>query len=91
LAVKAARYLNTLLGGLSDLGAWHRMSDSDPFPAYQPPPKPIPIKERVIDYLLMLSAKGWPVRSDGEDYVLPQDDGDSTVSTLLSWCPANLK
>ncbi len=32
--------------------------------------------ERVADYLLMLAAKGCPVQSDGEDYVLPQNDGE---------------
>ena len=52
------------------------MSDPNPFPAYQPPAKAAFTKERVVDYLLMLSAKGYPVHSDREDYVLPQDDGE---------------
>jgi hypothetical protein len=52
------------------------MSDPNPFPVYQPPAQLAFTKERVVDYLLMLLAKGYPVHSDGEDYVLPQDDGE---------------
>lgn len=52
------------------------MSDPNPFPAYRPPAKAAFSKERVVDYLLKLSANGCPVQGDGEDYVLPQDDGE---------------
>jgi hypothetical protein len=52
------------------------MSDPNPFPPYSPPEEAAFSKERVVDYLLKLAARGWSVQSDGEDYVLPQDDGE---------------
>jgi hypothetical protein len=52
------------------------MSDPNPFPVYQPPAKAVFTKERVVDYLLMLVANGYQVCSAGEEYVLPQDDGE---------------
>lgn len=52
------------------------MNDQNPFPAYQAPEQLAFTKERVVDYLLMLSARGYPVQSDGDGYILPQDDGE---------------
>jgi len=55
------------------------MSNQNPFPVYQPPAKSDFPRERVVDYLLMLIAQGYQVCSDGEDYVLPQDDGEVRI------------
>lgn len=52
------------------------MTGPDPFPAYRPPEPAAFSRERVIDYLLKLAASGRSVQSAGEDYVLPQDDGE---------------
>ena len=52
------------------------MSDRNPFPPYRPPEQVAFSNERVVDYLLKLTARGWSVQSDGVDYVLPQDDGE---------------
>lgn len=52
------------------------MSDLDPFPAYQKPQIGPLERQRVVDYLLRLTAHGHAVQSDGGDYVIPLDDGE---------------
>lgn len=58
------------------------MDDPNPFPAYEKPqPDGFP-RQRVVEYLLGLSAHGYEVRSDGDNYVLPLEHGEVRITPV---------
>lgn len=55
------------------------VTEANPFPAYEKrEPEPFP-RQRVVDYLLRLSAQAYPIHFDSDDYVLPVEDGEVRI------------